>query len=176
MGATARAAAPPRAQRPTIRTRRGWFASGARAAAALALLAAPLGTARAQTTSSQLWGEIDGYWTPTSVLAPLRFLATAAFTRSEEVDARELTGGLHAGIVTAWGSARLGVNITRSPSPNEYREEKVVAELNAARPITVGWRFSSRTRIEQRWIFGAPSQRYRERVRSNCRPATQPRR
>ena len=92
-------------------------------------------------------------------------LATASFTRSEEVDALELTGGLHAGVVTSWGSARLGMNVTRSPSPDGYREEKVVAEVNAAPRIIVGWRFSSRTRFEQRWIFGAPSQRYRERVR-----------
>jgi hypothetical protein len=165
MGATAIAPAPPPAQRPTIGTHGHWWTPGARATATLALLAAPLGIAAAQATSSQLWGEIDGYWSPPAPLAPLRFLGTAAFTRSEEVDALELTGGLHAGVLTSWGSVRLGMNVTRSLSVNEYREDKIVAELNAAPPIATGWRFSSRTRIEQRWIFGAPSQRYRERVR-----------
>ena len=117
-----------------------------------------------QTTSSQLWGEVDGYWTPPPSLTSLRFLATAAFTRSEEVDALEATLGLHAGLVEPWGTVRLGTNVTRSLSSNDYREEKLVAELNT--PATSGtWRFRSRTRVEQRWISGESSQRYRERVR-----------
>jgi hypothetical protein len=164
MVATPSAVSPSPAQYSTIATRRRWSAT-ARVTATFALLAAPLGIAAAQTTSSQLWGEIDGYWTPSWSGPRLTFLGTAAFTRSEEVDALELTGGLHAGLVTSWGSVRLGMNVTRARSPNDYREDKIVAEVNAARPITVGWRFSSRTRIEQRWILGAPSQRYRERVR-----------
>jgi hypothetical protein len=124
----------------------------------------PLGVCAAQTTSSQLWGEVDGYWTPPRSLTPLRFLGTAAFTRSEEVDALEATVGLHAGLVEWWGTVRLGMNVTRSLSSQDYREEKVVAELNT--PATTGvWRFRSRTRLEQRWISGEPSQRYRERLR-----------
>ena len=165
MGATANAPAPTSAQRLTIEGRDHWWAPAARGVVTLALLAGPLGCAAAQTTSSQLWGEIDGYWTPAWPSTRLRFLGTAAFTRSEEVDALELTGGLHAGVVTSWGSARVGMNLTRSLSPNDYREEKIVAEVNAAPAIITGWRFSTRTRFEQRWIFGAPSQRYRERVR-----------
>jgi hypothetical protein len=124
----------------------------------------PLGSVAAQTTSSQLWGEIDGYWTPPPSLTRFRFLATAAFTRSEEVNALEATVGLHAGIVGGWGSARLGMNHTRSLSSQDYREDRFVAELNT--PATTGrWRFRTRTRLEQRWISGAPSQRYRERLR-----------
>ena len=124
----------------------------------------PLGVSAAQSTSSQLWGEVDGYWTPPPSLTPLRFLGTAAFTRSEEVDALEATLGLHAGLVEWWGTVRLGMNVTRSLSSQDYREEKIVAELNT--PATTGrWRFRSRTRLEQRWIAGEPSQRYRERLR-----------
>ena len=137
----------------------------ARGTATLALLAGPLGIAAAQTTSSQLWGEIDGYWTPGWPVTRAVLLGTASFTRSEEVDALELTGGLHVGVATDWGSAKLGMTVTRSPSPDDYREERIVAELNTAPRVTAGWRFSTRTRLEQRWIFGAPSQRYRERVR-----------
>jgi len=56
------------------------------------------------------------------------------------------------------------MNVTRSLSSQDYREEKIVAELNT--PATTGrWRFRSRTRLEQRWISGEPSQRYRERLR-----------
>jgi len=56
------------------------------------------------------------------------------------------------------------MNVTRSLSSQDYREEKIVAELNT--PTTTGrWRFRSRTRLEQRWISGVPSQRYRERLR-----------
>ncbi len=135
-----------------------------RAFTVVLVLASPLGIAAPQTTSSQLWGELDGYWTPRPSLTRLRFLATAAFTRSEEVDALEATIGLHAGIVEGWGSVRLGMNATQSVSSEDYREEKIVAELNT--PATSGrWRFRSRTRLEQRWILGAPSQRYRERLR-----------
>jgi len=32
-------------------------------------------------------------------------------------------------------------------------------------PTTGPWRLRTRTRLEQRWILGAPSQRYRERLR-----------
>lgn len=166
MDATASAPAPAAAQRPTIGRRGHWWAPAARGTATLALLAGPLGIAAAQTTSSQFWGEIDGYWTPGWPVSRAALLGTASFTRSEEVDALELTGGLHAGVVTDWGSVRLGMNVTRSPSPgHDYREEKIVAEVNAAPALVSGWHISSRTRLEQRWIFGAPSQRYRERVR-----------
>jgi hypothetical protein len=128
------------------------------------VLASPLGIAAPQTTSSQLWGEVDGYWTPPRSLTPLRFLGTAAFTRSEEVDALEATLGLHAIVAHHWGSVRLGMNLTQSVSSEDYREAKIVAELNT--PATTGqWRIRSRTRLEQRWILGAPSQRYRERLR-----------
>ena len=128
------------------------------------LLASPLGVAASQTSSSQWWGEIDGYWTPPRSLTPLRFLGTAAITRSEEADVVEGTVGLHAGLAERWGSVRLGMNVTRSLSTQDYREEKIVAELNT--PATTGtWRFRSRTRVEQRWISGEPSQRYRERLR-----------
>lgn len=124
----------------------------------------PLGVCAPQTTASQLWGEVDGYWTAPRSLTPLQVLGTAAFTRSEEIDALEATLGLHAGLVEWWGTVRLGLNVTRSLSSQDYREEKIVAELNT--PATTGmWRFRSRTRLEQRWISGEPSQRYRERLR-----------
>jgi hypothetical protein len=126
-------------------------------------MALPLGGVAAQTTSSQLWGEVDAYWTPWPS-SPLRVLGTLASTRADEANTRDATLGLYVGAVTGWGSFRVGTNITRSLSTEDYREDRVVVEANA--PMTTGrWRFRSRTRFEQRWILGAPSQRYRERLR-----------
>lgn len=132
-------------------------------AATLALIALPLGAVTAQATSSQLWGEVDAYWTP-SPTSRVRVLGTLSSTRADEANTRDATLGLYVGAVTDWGSFRVGTNITRSLSSEEYREDRVVVEANT--PATTGrWRFRSRTRFEQRWILGAPSQRYRERLR-----------
>lgn len=130
-------------------------------AAAAACIA--LGGARAQSTEQQLWNEIDAYFAFPN--RDWRIYAFMSMTRAEEANTLEPSVSANLDYLPfSWGFLRTGYRYGWSITDKPYDEKRAL--LEATIPATTGrWRFRNRTEVELRWLFGVPSQRYRDRLR-----------
>ena len=131
------------------------------AAAAAACIS--LGSARAQGAQQQAWSEIDTYWSLPN--RDWRLYAFASMTRADEANTLEPSVSANIDYVPlSWGFLRTGYRYIWSITNTPYDEKRWLFE--ATIPATTGrLRFRNRTEVELRWIFGVPSQRYRDRLR-----------
>lgn len=130
---------------------------------AVAAVCATLGSARAQSAQQQLWNEIDGYWTLPN--PDWRLYGFTSMTRAEEANTLEPSVSLNLDYLPfSWGFLRTGYRYIWSITNTPYDEKRALFE--ATIPATTGQlRFRNRTEVELRWLFGRPSQRYRDRLR-----------
>src|SRR5438270_4182858 len=148
--------------------RREWSAVPVIAGAAFVCSA--FASARAQATTNEGWPELDLYWIDHS--GRYRLFGMASVSRTADAPAHQGTLGLHADYVPTSGSTfwqsesfiRIGYRRIESLPLGTHNELRALAE---ATPVTRvgGLRLSDRARFEQRWIAGAPSQRYRDRIK-----------
>lgn len=118
----------------------------------------------AQSASSEVWPEIDVYWTDNT--QRWRVFAFSSLTNREEAATQEGTLGVHLDYLPLrWGTIRSGYNVTSSLSSDSYHEQRWLTELVFPKP-SGSFRIRNRTRLELRWIRGAPSQRLRDRVQA----------
>jgi hypothetical protein len=131
------------------------------AAAAAACIA--LSGAGSQGVQQQVWNEIDGYFTRPN--ADWRIYAFASMTRAEEANTLEPSVSANLDYLPlSWGFLRMGFRYIWSSTDTPYDEKRALFE--ATIPATTGrLRFRNRTEVELRWLFGVPSQRYRDRLR-----------
>lgn len=142
----------------------------ASALAGVALVCCSLGSAGAQKAQDEWWPELDLYWTEPS--GHYRFYGMASISRTADTQARQGTIGLHADYLSTsgfflWPSgfvARLGYRQIESLPAGSYHEQRALFELTSGTRIGV-MRVLNRARVEQRWIAGQPSQRFRDRIR-----------
>jgi hypothetical protein len=133
-------------------------------AAVTAAISLPLATASAQSASSEVWPEIDVYWTGRT--ERFRVFAFTSLTNREEAETQEGTIGVHLDYLAMhWGSIRSGYTVTNSLTSNAYREQRWLTEIVFPRPKS-GFQIRNRARLEMRWIGGAPSQRLRDRLQA----------
>ncbi|HEY2853313.1 MAG TPA: DUF2490 domain-containing protein [Gemmatimonadaceae bacterium] len=131
------------------------------AAAAAACIA--FSGARSQGAQQQVWNEIDGYFTLPN--ADWRIYAFTSMTRAEEANTLEPSVSANLDYLPlSWGFLRTGFRYIWSITDTPYDEKRALFE--ATIPATTGrLRFRNRTEVELRWLFGVPSQRYRDRLR-----------
>ena len=116
----------------------------------------------AQSATSELWPEIDVYWSPRE---RLRLQGVASVTRNDESRYREGSAGLHVDYVWQRGRyVRVGYVRTESLSDTTYREDRIVTDLTLTTPGEL-FRFVNRARGELRWIGNDQAVRLRDRVR-----------
>lgn len=142
------------------------FACSRRATApAIAVAAACISfaTAGAQGAEQQVWNEIDTYLTLPN--RDWRLYAFVSMTRAEEANTLEPSVSANLDYLPlSWGFVRTGYRYIWSITNTPYDEKRWLFE--ATIPATTGqWRFRNRTEMELRWLFGVPSQRYRDRLR-----------
>lgn len=133
------------------------------AIAAAAAACISLGAVRAQSPQQQLWDEIDTYWALPN--RDWRLYAFASMTRAEEANTLEPSVSANIDYLPlSWGFLRTGYRYIWSITSSPYDEKRWLFE--ATIPATTGrLRFRNRTELELRWVFGVPSQRYRDRLR-----------
>jgi hypothetical protein len=135
---------------------------GTVAAAFLAACFVPLTTVRAQSASSEVWPELDVYWTAPS--ERYRLYGMSSLTRRDESTTQEGALGLHVDYLAwPWGIARTGYVVRQSLGNDSYHEQTWLGEVVFPR-VANRLRLRNRTRLELRWIGGAPSQRLRDRL------------
>lgn len=140
------------------------------ALATLALVCCSLGSAQAQKAQNEWWPELDLYWTDPS--GHYRLYGLASISHTADTQARQGTIGLHADYLSTsgfflWPSGiyvRVGYQQLESLPAGSYHEQRALFELTSGTRIGV-MRVLNRARVEQRWIAGVPSQRFRDRIR-----------
>ena len=147
-------------------------------AAVGALMCSAASGARAQQTTNEAWPELDVFWTDHS--GSYRLFGMASINRTSDAASRQGTLGVHADYVSASGFllwplgfyVRLGYRQIESIPAGTYHEQRALIEMTAAAPVDGGMlRLENRARIEQRWISGVPSERFRDRIRVDHRYA-----
>lgn len=148
------------------------------AAAAAAFVCSAAAPVTAQRTTNEVWPDLGLYWTDHS--GRYRLYGLAAISRTSDADARQGTLGLHADYLSASGFflwplgfyVRVGYRQIESMPPGSYHEQRALIEMTSAAPVDGGMlRVENRARVEQRWISGVPSDRFRDRVRVDHRYA-----
>ncbi|HXT14787.1 MAG TPA: hypothetical protein VN706_04110 [Gemmatimonadaceae bacterium] len=128
----------------------------------LALAAGMTPAVRAQTSTSELWPEVDVYWQPA---VHQRTMLELSASTEQEGPKREATVGLYQDYLRLPdGYFRGGFRYTFSTRDASYRESRVVGEATFAAYSPPFARFVSRSRIELRYVNGAYSYRLRERI------------
>lgn len=118
--------------------------------------------AASQSTTSELWPELDVFWRPAA--HQRTFLETSA-SAEQEGSKREATVGLYQDYLNLpFGYWRAGYRYTFSTRDASYRESRIVGEGVASMPVLSRFRLLNRGRVEWRWVNGDPSYRLRERV------------
>ena len=110
-----------------------------------------------------MWNEIDAYFTLPN--RDWRIYAFTSMTRAEEANTLEPSISANLDYLPfSWGFLRTGYRYIWSITDKPYDEKRAL--LEATIPATTGRvRFRNRTEVELRWLFGVPSQRYRDRLR-----------
>ena len=138
--------------------------------ATLLLGVAVASTARAQSASSEVWPELDVFWTPAEHQRTMLELGSSS---EREGPKREASVGLYQDYLDLPRFyVRGGYRFTFSVSDASYRESRGVAE-GAVRIVNgATWRLVERTRLELRWVNGDYSYRVRERLHLQRFPPT----
>jgi hypothetical protein len=130
----------------------------------LGLMIAPLfaSAAGAQSATSELWPELDVYWTPAKHQRTLLELSSSS---EREAAKKEATVGLYQDYLQLpRGYLRAGYRFTFSTRDASYRESRIVTEATARVAGATSWRLVERTRAEFRWVNKEYSYRLRERL------------
>jgi hypothetical protein len=134
-----------------------------RAVTALLALSLSLSSAAlAQSTTAEVWPELDVYWRTSQ---RLRTMLEVSMRTEREGDEPEATVGLYEDLLRLpAGYARLGVRYTFSTGDASYRETRAVGEFVFRPWSTEALRLLNRTRAELRWINREYSYRVRDRL------------
>jgi hypothetical protein len=117
---------------------------------------------QAQRASTEIWPEIDMFWTPARHQRAFLELSTST---ERDGPKREGTVGLYQDyLMLPRGYLRAGYRYTFSTADASYRESRAVFEatLGVGAPFSI--RVVNRFRPELRWVNGAYSWRVRERL------------
>jgi hypothetical protein len=130
----------------------------------MGLMIAPLlaSAATAQSATTELWPELDVYWTPAQ---HQRTLLELSGSSEREAAKKEATIGLYQDYLSLpRGYLRAGYRFTFSTRDASYRESRIVTEATARVAGETSWRLVERTRAEFRWVNKEYSYRLRERL------------
>jgi hypothetical protein len=118
--------------------------------------------AGAQQATSEVWPELDVYWTPAQ---HQRTLLELSGSSEREAAKKEATVGLYQDYLQLpRGYLRAGYRFTFSTRDASYRESRIVGEATARVAGATAWRLVERSRVELRWVNKAYSYRLRERL------------
>jgi hypothetical protein len=124
----------------------------------VACAAAPAGA----QTSSELWPELDVYWTPAKHQRTMLELSRSS---EREAAKQQATVGLYQDYLQLpSGYLRAGYRYTFSTNDASYRESRIVTEVTERVAGATSWRLVERTRAELRWVNGDYNWRLRERL------------
>jgi hypothetical protein len=127
----------------------------------LLLVALPV-IAAAQRPTSEVWPELDIYWTPAE---HQRSMLELSGSTEREGSKREATVGLYQDYLRLPAAFfRGGFRYTFSTRDASYRESRIVLEANMAAYSGTHLRFVNRIRTELRLVNGEYSYRVRERL------------
>jgi len=130
--------------------------------AGLMLVACVAASAGAQQATSELWPELDVYWTPA---VHQRTMLELSGSSEREAAKKEATIGLYQDYLQLpRGYLRAGYRFTFSTRDASYRESRIVTEVTARVAGATSWRLVERTRAELRWVNGDYNWRLRERL------------
>jgi hypothetical protein len=130
----------------------------------MGLMIAPLlaSAADAQSATTELWPELDVYWTPAK---HQRTLLEMSGSSEREAAKKQATIGLYQDYLSLpRGYLRAGYRFTFSTRDASYRESRIVTEATARVVGDTTWRLVERTRAEFRWVNNEYSYRLRERL------------
>jgi hypothetical protein len=126
------------------------------------LIAGLTSVASAQTSTNEVWPELDVFWQPAE--HQRTFLELSASTEREG-SKREGTVGLYQDYLKLPAMFfRGGYRYTFSTRDASYRESRIVAEANVAAYSSRPMRLVNRTRLELRHVNGDNSYRIRDRL------------
>ena len=119
-------------------------------------------TASAQQATTEIWPELDVYWTPAKHQRTFLELSSSS---EKEAPEREGTIGLYQDYLRLpLGYLRAGYRFTFSTHDASYRESRIVTEATARVAGATAWRLVERSRVEFRWVNSVYSYRLRERL------------
>ncbi|MBW8770678.1 MAG: hypothetical protein JF589_13050 [Gemmatimonadetes bacterium] len=125
------------------------------------IVACTAATAGAQA-SSELWPELDVYWTPAKHQRTMLELSRSS---EREAAKQQASVGLYQDYLQLpSGYLRAGYRYTFSTNDASYRESRIVTEVTTRVAGATSWRLVERTRAEFRWVNGDYTWRLRERL------------
>lgn len=118
--------------------------------------------AGAQQVTSEIWPELDVYWTPAK---HQRTVLELSGSSEREAAKKQATVGLYQDYLQLpRGYLRAGYRFTFSTRDASYRESRIVAEATTRVAGATAWRLVERSRVEFRWVNEEYSWRLRERL------------
>lgn len=128
----------------------------------LVLTSCVAGGARAQQATSELWPELDVYWTPAKHQRTMLELSSSS---EREASKKQSTIGLYQDYLQLpSGYLRAGYRFTFSNRDASYRESRIVTEVTQRVAGDSTWRLVERSRVEFRWVNSEYNWRLRERL------------
>ena len=120
------------------------------------------GIAAAQSTSTEIWPELDIYWRPAERQRTMLELSTST---EREGSKREGSIGIYQDYLSLPRYyVRAGYRFTFSIRDASYRESRLLGEGTIGSQVAELIRLVNRTRLELRWINGEYSYRIRDRL------------
>ena len=125
-------------------------------------IAAPAGVASAQSSTNEIWTELDVYWRPAQ--HQRTFLELSRLTEPEGRGPEGTIGLYQDYLSLPFIYLRAGFRYTASLSDASYRESRIVGETTVTAYSTRVVRLLNRSRVEFRWVNSDYSYRLRDRV------------
>lgn len=135
----------------------------------VALMTVFAGVASAQTSTNEVWPELDIYWQPA---VHQRTFVELSSSTEREGSKKEATVGIYQDYLRLpAGFFRGGYRYTFSTRDASYRESRILLEANLAAYSAHSLRLVNRTRLELRRVNGDDSYRLRDRLHLQRHPA-----